>query len=170
MQPIDSWTDIFADPTSVHEGEAKYQPLSWYELVSDETLEQGDVFRDCQVVLPSFACAFPRSSQENISVVDAVVKVYDVIVLSQSCDLEQGKVTHALVCPYESIQNLPRIVERPTMNAKDKKNVLKNIRDGNLHSFHLLNSCDLPPFGFEPQLVNFRTVFRATVSQFSHCV
>jgi hypothetical protein len=168
MPPIESWSDVTGDVTSVHEGEAKVLPPSWYELVSVQTLEQGDFFASCQVVLPAFGCPFPQPAHGPVPVIDAVVKVYDVVVLSQSCDLEQGKITHALVCPYESIKHLPRIVERPTMNAKDIKNALKNIRDGKEHGFHLLNSCDLPPFGFEPQLVSFRTVFSVPVVYLTH--
>ncbi|BCM89387.1 hypothetical protein IAD21_01233 [Abditibacteriota bacterium] len=155
------WSDIISDITSVHDSNRDILPMSWYEIVMDSRIEQGDVFKDCQVVMPAYGCPFPRP-KGNVPTIAAIVNIYDVVVLSQSCDLEQGKISHALVCPYSPISDLQKIVAR-TLNPKELKNAKKNIKEGKEHGFHMLDRCSLPSFEFEPQVVGFRTVFSVPV-------
>ncbi len=141
---------------------------AWYELTESTSLEQGDFFPNCQVALPHFASPIKPPAGQELSVIGATLKIYDVVVLSQSCDLEQNKLTHALVCPYESIENLPLIVQRPTLNGKELRNLQENIRAGNQPPFHMLAAQTEAPLNFGVQIVSFRSVFSLPVSYLTH--
>jgi hypothetical protein len=55
----------------------------WYEVVeNDGSLQQGDFLESCPVVVPLF---IPDSSTQEL---EAEILEYNVVVMSQSCDLE----------------------------------------------------------------------------------
>lgn len=65
---------------------------SWYETLEGPGLQQGDILRSCPV--PTIgAAAYPLP--EGVPVPVTVVEL-DLIVLTQSCDLEQSKVEEVL--------------------------------------------------------------------------
>src|SRR3989338_6618642 len=67
----------------------------WYAQVYEmDPLQQGDFVLKCQIIQPSVEA---EKTGQNIK---AIVKEYDVIVMSQSCDLISDKGNLALVCPY----------------------------------------------------------------------
>jgi hypothetical protein len=113
----------------------------WYGLVSGEQLEQGDFLIDC----PLF-----RSNPDGSIRRDRA----NVVVMSQSCDLVQGKLEVIQVCPHWPLE---------TLSARDdyfrSKRGREDLRRGHLPGYHLLNSCQLP--GHETQLlvVDFRSLF-----------
>ena len=64
----------------------------WYDIVdADEVLMQGDLISSCPVIVPSSSIGVGRISAEIIE--------YDVIVMSQSCDLAHHKLDNVLVSP-----------------------------------------------------------------------
>ena len=67
----------------------------WYSEVSaSEPLQQGDFVLQCPILSPS---------TENFVVnqtINADILEYDVIVMSQSCDLLVEKINLVLVCPF----------------------------------------------------------------------
>ena len=63
----------------------------WFDIVNgDKTLMQGDFIKGCPVVIP------PSEISDNIEV---KIIEYDVVIMSQSCDLVQRKLDLILVCP-----------------------------------------------------------------------
>ena len=67
----------------------------WYEVVSSEDdLMQGDFIKNCPVVIP------PSEIFDDIEV--RIIN-YDVVIMSQSCDLVQRKLDLVLVCPVWSM-------------------------------------------------------------------
>jgi len=57
----------------------------WYEVQNaNAALAQGDIFYSCPVIVPPLEL-IPNQR------VEVEVDTYDVIVMSQSCDLEQAK-------------------------------------------------------------------------------
>src|SRR5687768_10151082 len=67
----------------------------WYEAVTDGTLEQGDL-------LPNLPIVVVTSTYDDLLVnrVRARISRFDVIVLTQSCDLDAKKVENVIVCPH----------------------------------------------------------------------
>ncbi len=91
------------------------------------------------------------SDSKNWETID--IENYDVIILSQSCDLENNKIDLVLVCPYYTISEFTKINKSFT----DYK-LKEAARQGNLPGYHLLNSC---PFldHEEILIVDFKTIF-----------
>lgn len=76
----------------------------WYESVEGEDLLQGDSLERCPVFLPPEADVL-LAETENVA---ATVDVYDVIVVSHSCDLVEGKINSVLVCALSSLERSRR--------------------------------------------------------------
>lgn len=66
----------------------------WYEIARpDQRLEQGDFVHNCPIVVPTMQIE-AGGVEADADIVD-----YDVVVMSQSCDLEHRKIALVLVCP-----------------------------------------------------------------------
>ena len=77
----------------------------WYEKVSPDTrLLQGDLINDCPLVgwQDSEVDLQGSFDAESLSGMVAAVSA-DVVVMTQSCDLEQNKVNNVLLCPHASL-------------------------------------------------------------------
>jgi hypothetical protein len=80
----------------------------WYEIVEGDRLLQGDFIKQCQIILP------PNTIE--LGKVHAEVIEYDVVIMSQSCDLEQKKLELVLVCPIWTL-SLPLVEVERTLIA-----------------------------------------------------
>ena len=120
----------------------------WYEIVgSDVSLSQGDFFESCPIVVPHTVI------DRDVETVAVSVKEYDVVVMSQSCDLEYRKLNIVLVCPVWSLNEFGE--KRSYFKGSKGKEAL---RRGHLPGYHLLNKCEL---GFQKDysVVDFRNVY-----------
>lgn len=120
----------------------------WYDTVScDEPLKQGDIINACPVVIPCKTIV----SQEKIQV---KVEEYDVIILSQSCDLKHRKLNLVLVCPFWSLSEFG---ERNSYykGKEGKKGLLRGYTPG----YHLLRKCEIEGFETDFLVVDFRNVY-----------
>jgi hypothetical protein len=124
-------------------------PYPWYELIEpNETLEQGDILRNClDPVLPRLA-----SSEETPDVKVEEQKpeesgIYDrVVVLSQSCDLADGRIQRVMVCPVYTFAEYLKTA------GGNKQSVFADLKKGRRIAYHLLNLCEIK--GYEaPHLV-----------------
>jgi len=125
---------------------------NWYESVGVESsLNQGDFILNCPVIIPP-------DDIENIQNNGADIAEYDVVIMTQSCDLENDKVKLVLVCPFHRFDNFCQ--HNPNFNDYKLKEA---VRIGNLPGYHLLNSC--PDLKHEEYLiVDFKTVFSVNLS------
>jgi hypothetical protein len=118
----------------------------WYDIVEgNDDLMQGDFISTCPVMVPYSSIAEGRISAEIVE--------YDVIILSQSCDLAHGKVDLVLVSPLWAISEL----EHKSDFFKSRKGK-ESLREGNLPGYHLLNRCEIEGFEADYQVVDFRNV------------
>ena len=137
----------------------------WFEVVSGSELQQGDVIRRCPVpVIPSnWLLAGTASASEDVTapIVEIKLETYNVIVLSQSCDLVNRKLKSVLVCPFWSLEELPRLTNDNALisETKRRRGLHNSIRQGYSPRFHMLESCDL--LGHEQAIVviDFWTVY-----------
>lgn len=104
---------------------------TWYSKIKpDENLEQGDLLFDCPIVIPP-----SDSNPEKWK--DFTINSFDVIILTQSCDLAAKKINLVQVCPFVALSEFCEI--NPNFdNYKSKE----NIRRGYLPGYHLLNICE----------------------------
>jgi len=119
----------------------------WYGVVDgSDALQQGDFLDGCPIVVPTSAVEPGNVSAEAIE--------YDIVVMSQSCDLAHGKTDVVLVCPVWPFEELAAQAEH--LRSRKGKDAL---RQGNLPGYHLLNRCDLDGFECGPRVVDFRNVY-----------
>jgi hypothetical protein len=125
----------------------------WYEIVTNAELQQGDLFPNCPVVLTPSNLRL-QDETGPLPEVTAQVKTYNVVVMSQSCDLVEHKLSLVLVCPYWALGELE------ARDARFKPPKMKEeVRRGHVPAYHMLAACDLEGFQHEIQIVDFRTVF-----------
>jgi hypothetical protein len=124
------------------------QEYPWFEVVdgSDDLL-QGDFVKDCPVIIPP-------SEMSKDEVIDARVVEYNVVVMSQSCDLEQRKLDLVLVCPIWPLSEFEKT--NPYYRSNRGK---ESLRRGNLPGYHLLNKCKIDGFETDLLVVDFRNVY-----------
>lgn len=129
----------------------------WYAVVEGDDLEQGDFLNDCEVLVPNYIpldSAESSSSYQLTYQASAVAETYDVVIVSQSCDLENGKLDYVLMCPRWSYK------EYAEFNDDFKKiDKLEQVRQAKQHRFFMLNSCDFDELSHEIQIVDLGIVF-----------
>lgn len=129
----------------------------WYEEVNDNSLEQGDLVPRCPVVYAVYSPPTTSiSSEEEIQEVE--MGIFDVVVLTQSCDLRTKDLGSVIACPYYSLFDFLWEQSKLTdLNSKQQKALFNEIRKGERAGLHLLDS---PTENLsEARIVDFRTVF-----------
>jgi len=121
----------------------------WYQLIQDDSLEQGDLFDGCPVFFP------PEEIAETLS--DAAEfrwEERDIIVMTQTCDLIAGreKVTEVLLFP---VWKRSELSEGHLATPRG----LEDVRRGSLPGFHMLAECTLGELRREVRIVDFRRIY-----------
>ena len=128
------------------QGDANQLNYPWYELVSGLPMQQGDCFVGIPVLLP----IYPEQARLNSPAIDIDIKTYDVIVLSQSCDLLRGKIDNVILCPVYDLSVATEFI-KPLGNSKGRNEA----RQGKLPPIHVLGKCSINAFEREVRVVNF---------------
>lgn len=105
--------------------EEYWKKYPWYEIVEGDGIEQGDFIDNCKVIIPRYTLtdlaeetASPGTSSHHL---DGDVVTYNVIIISQSCDLDKLKVDYVLVCPRWSWQYVKSCVKLPSLVELQQK-------------------------------------------------
>lgn len=125
----------------------------WYEIVSGDEIQQGDILENCPVfILPSeLSMEDPVNTSQSYEV---PFEGRDVIIMSQTCDMEKGreKISEILLCC---------VWKRSDFESDEPMSKLENwenARKGRMPSFNVLDQCDLEGFKRDFSLVDFRRV------------
>lgn len=153
----------------------------WYETVSpwkarrDGLLQQGDFLPKTPVLLPPQGgnlIQFAKGKSDEIIVIQAD---YSLIILTQTCDLEQLKSGFVTCCPrYDWEGYLKRLQEERVRHgekvmAKDAISSLKaDLRARRRYGFHLLRSW--PAVGLDWQIVELRNVVTLPIDYVKYLV
>ena len=120
----------------------------WYQVENWNDLEQGDLIPKCPIIVPpknlSSILASSKSGQSLES--PLLIEFADLIIMSQSCDLANGKITQVLLCAHFPASNHPK---------PDRVSIRKEQRP----ALHMIEKCGIQGFDFEKRVVDFRTVF-----------
>ncbi|MCX6831974.1 MAG: hypothetical protein NT028_07550 [candidate division Zixibacteria bacterium] len=128
---------------------SEYSQYPWYAVVpSTMKLVQGDLVLSCPIFVPSD----PSTVGEDV--IPGEIVDYDVIVMSQSCDLEYNKIELVLVCPVHTLDEFAE--ENPAYRDPNQKEA---IRRGYVAGLHLLNQCAHSSFESKFLVVDFRNVY-----------
>ncbi len=149
------------------------QEYPWYEIVPEtEGLEQGDFIDNCEVFIPSYtshnvATMVSADTQEIYA--KGVLRTYDVVVISQSCTLENrgpDDDNYVLVCPRRAYSEYVNTYLAKDQGAKTREQIMKaihanleQIRLGRSYQYCLLNECKGLDLTCEMQVVDLGTVF-----------
>jgi len=101
----------------------------WWSEIKGPTLAQGDYLPRC--IVPFFDPDYGTGSDGRV----VLVKEYDCIVVTQSCDLENDKAPLVAMCPIMLLANYEII--NP---ASTKKGAWERVRQGRVEGIHLLAS------------------------------
>lgn len=123
----------------------------WYELVEGSSLLQGDFLDKCPIIAPHGLYA-PSSGEAQE--VETITTEYDVVVMSQSCDIEHGKLDLVLVCPLWQLEEMTK--QNPDLKSPKMK---EKLRMGYFPGYHLLNKCDLRGMERDYRVADFRSVY-----------
>lgn len=129
---------------------AEIPSYPWYTRIEDASLEQGDFFFGCPVLEP----VLPDELKRGQDSLQAVVKEYDVIVLSQSCDLIAGKLDSVLLCPV-----FPLDIAEQNYSALRSPKDKEAVRRGNVPGLYMVAACDVEGFVSPIRIASFRSVF-----------
>ena len=122
----------------------------WYDIVKKKgELIQGDFIEKCPILVP-----LSLKESEITDNIDVCVRNYNVIIMSQSCDLIYENVDLVLVCPVRFLTELEE--ESDFYRSKKGKEALKQ---GYSPGYHLLNKCEIDGFIKGYLVVDFRNVY-----------
>ena len=121
----------------------------WFAVVSGVTLEQGDVLQEC----PCLELAWSDLALADLSKpVPVELRFRDVIIMTQSCDLERSQPPSVLLCD---------IVERtkfPASHKLSKSNNLEIAEKGHMPAFHVVAESTISGFERDVSVVDFQRV------------
>ncbi len=121
----------------------------WYSVVNEGTLEQGDIFFQCPILLPDTSLALPITE----GTISADVKLFDVIIMTQSCDLaHEGKVEEVILCPHWD-------ANKQIDESKMKKDYPRQISRGYIPRYALLSKCEIEALPMGLRVVDFSRIF-----------
>lgn len=122
-------------------------PRPFWQNVTGSLVLQGDWLKTCRI--PIFEV------KQGTAELDDTVKLgeADLIVVTQSCDLEQGKSQLVALCPIRSLD------EFETHNPAFKKpGKWEEVRKGRIEGLHLLGSPVDPTISRDALVVDFRMI------------
>jgi hypothetical protein len=128
----------------------------WYGIVNGGEIHQGDILEACRIFLP------PADLDEHAPTIPTFQWLeQDVIVLSQTCDMVEGreKIADILLC---AIWQRSELTHGFLSTAKG----MEEARRGNLPGFHVLAACDLPGCSRDVRVVDFRRVYSLPLAFF----
>ena len=120
---------------------------SFWTEVTGEHLAQGDYLQNCPV--PVFPADYGQTEGNSA----VAVHLVDLIVVTQSCDLENKKVSLVAMCPISTIAQLKTVDEK-----YGKVDRLEEIRKGKFEALHMLSSTDTPANNQDVRIVDFREI------------
>jgi len=115
----------------------------WYSIKSKSApLAQGDLIDGLAIHFPSY------DNQEQKTLVN--VSEYDVVVMSQSCDLVKMNADELVIlCVRDSAKQV---------YGGDLKHKWKNLRTGRFIHNHLINKCEIKGYEFDYQIINLHHI------------
>jgi hypothetical protein len=125
----------------------------WWEPTTGRQLAQGDLLPNCVVPImpPDFA---PPPLGELGGPFRFSAQIYDLIVLTQSCDLENDKAPLVAACPISSLSAFEQT--NPDFARGGR---WEQARQGRIEGLHLLASIDDPAANTQALVADFRQIY-----------
>lgn len=133
----------------------KMNDLDWFEITQGADLLQGDVLSKCPVFLPhgELKWPLPTDSSPNFR-----AELVDLIVLTQSCDLVNDKISEVLLARVVSWAHIVRDEVEQGNEAIKSSKFRKQLVDGTVPSLSLLHKREQEP-RLEWSVVTFQWLY-----------
>ena len=122
----------------------------WYELVEGADLEQGDLLPQCPVVVPAPEMVFPLAADA----IPVFIDRFDVVVMTQSCDLVNDKVQDVILCPHWDLDQAG-LLDASLARRDTRKAILSGYRP----RYSMLEASHLPDMPTGIRIVDFGRIF-----------
>lgn len=122
---------------------------AWWQAVEGAALNQGDWLEECYIPV-----LLSEVNPLEGSIVDLNLEVRNVIVLTQSCDLENGKAPLVAVCPVYRLSEWEETY--PEFATRGR---WESVRQGRIEGLHLLAGVHGPQVNTESIVVDFRQIY-----------
>ncbi len=138
----------------------------WYTQVDpEESLEQGDILRSCQIIIPNKS-HYDALVNNHQAVDEMEILTINAIVLSQSCDIVNVKIDSIIVCPIWPHKSL--LDQDSYYRSSAGK---EDLRQGKSPSYHLLNKFPLEKGQNDDYyFVNFHNIYSVPKNYISYLV
>ncbi len=130
--------------------------FEWYSKVPKESpLEQGDFINDFPIPLPPIEAIDVVTNNINESIATTEVRTYDVVVLTQSCDLLTiSDPDEVILCPrHDYIEMAEKFKQFKNKDGWNK------LLAGRFIGAHLINKCAIEDYEFDYQIINLKAIF-----------
>lgn len=125
--------------------------MDWFEIVEGTDLLQGDILPKCPVFVPDRELSWPLSTQSSLGL---RVDLIDLIVLTQSCDLVNNKVSEVLLARVLSWTEVVRDEVQKGNEFVKSPRFRKQLIEGAVPGLSLLHKREQAP-PLEWSVVNF---------------
>jgi hypothetical protein len=139
----------------------------WYEVVGPNIrLTQGDIIVECPLLkwqLDDAAEAESKASGERLFQATKGIKA-DVVVMTQACDLEQGKVSDVVLCPCRPLYRYKPVWEEAERARKQNPTnkawaaFCEDIKNGYVWNLFMMDSLQEGEITTEHRIVDFHSV------------
>lgn len=146
----------------------------WYTMASDDELRQGDILANCNIIIPKAIVAAvsshapgvghraPRSEPDQPAYGFMRIEA-DIVVLTQTCDLDNAKVDRVIVCPIFCLDEIYQRISDDPASAKlsipkrleQLASMAQNIRGGKTVGRYMLGPCTLKKCKRGVRIVDF---------------
>jgi len=111
----------------------------WYEVVTDKSLEQGDILEDFNILRPVPGKALVQP------------ETYTLILMTQSCDVPD--IEHCVFCPVWTREEMEK-------DAPDlfKDGLIGHLKKGRVEGLYAINECDIESAKKPWRIVHFQRV------------
>ncbi|HPJ30243.1 MAG TPA: hypothetical protein PLZ42_02500 [Methanothrix sp.] len=96
-------------------------------MEKSDKIEQGDILSSWPVIIP-------EEWIDGVGDIDTSIEEYDMIIMSQSCDIQNNKIDNVLVCPVLILDEMGKYTSSGDRNK---------LRKGEIIGYHLLNKCEV---------------------------
>jgi hypothetical protein len=110
----------------------------------------SDLLETCPVLVPTSQLPFPLAGET----IAANIQRFDVVVMTQSCDLANEKVTDVILCPHWDLSDAARI-EGPLGRRDVQQAIVKGYR----HRYTMLAGRDGPELPLGVRIVDLGRIF-----------
>jgi hypothetical protein len=142
--------------------------FDWYALVdAAAALEQGDLVDNFPVAdLEQESVDYLNLHEGETTEGEFLLKRYDLIVMTQSCDLPDMKDdARVILCPRFSYKTV--LKQRKSWRGSS---FWEMVRKGQVMGTHLLNGCDIAGHEFHFQLVDLQEIFTIPFAVVKHVI